>query len=1563
MRAPQERTVRDLYDRTRLKDLALPEESSEGRASGRRVEGPGHREVVAAKMMESKLTSRKRPADSPIVKVESGTCNVCCSPCSSCLHRNIAITDSNMDCGSSQTCCARSETKNSSFLRSDKGLHGKGKGGENDDEFSATSSPASYTENGENKVVARSSVAADSEVDKPAKRRRLINHGSRSPRIECHDDSNSCVTGVSAAGKLLLDKKKDKLSMSASSRDLTVNCKDNSFNSQNRLRIFFIEESSGKKRSDVHVMNRSSSDRSLPAVSHSFATKKLLRTQSSLSASQGLCPKRPTHGSGNLQDNLAHQPCEKASSNKNIERSLGGKSDPSVLGAERHGTMTNCGTSSREKIKAGSLTKNIENGTSCLRIGSLERADIQSNDAVNRNDNDKQEQNQGCSMDTGNGRKLNMQNDVMTDSGNSEGLIDVNVCDICGDVGREYLLATCTRCLEGAEHTYCMRVKLEKVPDGEWLCEECHLKEEQNQTRSNDGAAKIKIFDGKNQNSETMNNPKTLKVATTDLDSGTPVTDPLSGRNQKLHLLSTDAEARQVKCTTPTAERLDGKNKNSGIMVNRKKLQVTTSGFEARHSTCSTPTSGNLDKNQSFDKKSQGSEALLNHKKLRIATDMESPLSNEGVRSPPKSFKRYAENTLSSTPRLLKTESPRKHDVLSRENSFKSSNKGSLKSPDNIPTRTPSVSSSMALPRSYSVGNLANVKKPVPSPRGLLSKQPSFNNSNNEPKVKQLAEPVVSKLKPSKHSPRDPREKGPIRKIMKSGSFKHEASVCKDSSSSKQKQSVHSSQNEKPRIVKPVKPTNLLERRASFNLQKPSIPSSPRSDSSTRTADPRNDQDNPRPGPSILKSSKKTGKLLIPYSNCCKEYITVPLTNFLYGSSKLGLVKKKHSSILSKSEKQGITDHPTSTGVVSSKGTYVVKASDPLIPVDKIENDSTDDACETPLVLVNNDNEMVIKPEVVSMPCAPVICGSDLQDIVSTSCSEEVQYEQKHLERSESGFSRSAVAIQASEDILPDCPQGCLVPYNPDNPDSKLNDMNIKQQAFVDQSAASGSSFGALVIPEQTYIWQGTFEVSRPGNSEMYDGFQAHLSTCASPKVLEVVKQLPQRITFAEVPRHSSWPLHFKEVKPNEDNIALYFFAKDVESYERAYGKLLGNMLAGDLSLTANISGIELLIFTSDKLPEKTQRWNGLLFFWGVFYAKKENSSTELLVKGMDPLELNGPVNRLVCSPNMPQSLGIDLNECPVDDFCDSAVSVEVKIKNSGASVDHEAERHSCEIHRPETACTGNILLGTPTAVPYGVHVHTGSKGECLNIKPEYQSDTQGGKRAAGRDMEEEESYYKNKAPCFAKQHTVASRSVSDEILANTQSPVSFKEVSLRHSVGPKLSEDPSDLILKRDFVLSDSSSMYKRQKTSDGKYSACTFGDGQLTSKYLSKIHPLPADQHMSLNDAQYICRVPADPCSPTKSNSDHIIHVLSSDDEDFLERRNTLNKASLKKEEGTSPLLSLSLSMASKKHNLAGSDTGDDGPLSLSLGLPGVVVSNQALEMKQFLPEKPGMNTSLLL
>nr|ACG48215.1 hypothetical protein [Zea mays]ACR34437.1 unknown [Zea mays] len=42
----------------------------------------------------------------------------------------------------------------------------------------------------------------------PSKRRRLLNQDTRLSRAEYLDDNNSCVTGISAEGKLLVDKKK-----------------------------------------------------------------------------------------------------------------------------------------------------------------------------------------------------------------------------------------------------------------------------------------------------------------------------------------------------------------------------------------------------------------------------------------------------------------------------------------------------------------------------------------------------------------------------------------------------------------------------------------------------------------------------------------------------------------------------------------------------------------------------------------------------------------------------------------------------------------------------------------------------------------------------------------------------------------------------------------------------------------------------------------------------------------------------------------------------------------------------------------------------------------------------------------------------------------------------------------------------------------------------------------------------------------------------------------------------------------------------------------------------------
>lgn len=122
---------------------------------------------------------------------------------------------------------------------------------------------------------------------------------------------------------------------------------------------------------------------------------------------------------------------------------------------------------------------------------------------------------------------------------------------------------------------------------------------------------------------------------------------------------------------------------------------------------------------------------------------------------------------------------------------------------------------------------------------------------------------MASKLRPAKHSPRDPRDKGPIKKLAQSGSFKREDSVCLDAGSSKQKQTFHLSQDEKPGILKAVKEKNLIERRASFSFKKPSIPSSPRPDSCMKLGERKNDQDISRSGSSILKSSKRPGKFFI----------------------------------------------------------------------------------------------------------------------------------------------------------------------------------------------------------------------------------------------------------------------------------------------------------------------------------------------------------------------------------------------------------------------------------------------------------------------------------------------------------------------------------------------------------------------------------------------------------------------------------------------------------------------------------------------------------------------------
>ncbi|XWS49571.1 hypothetical protein CRYUN_Cryun12cG0014600 [Craigia yunnanensis] len=146
------------------------------------------------------------------------------------------------------------------------------------------------------------------------------------------------------------------------------------------------------------------------------------------------------------------------------------------------------------------------------------------------------------------------------------------------------------------------------------------------------------------------------------------------------------------------------------------------------------------------------------------------------------------------------------------------------------------------------------------------------------------------------------------------------------------------------------------------------------------------------------------------------------------------------------------------------------------------------------------------------------------------------------------------------------------------------------------------------VVPQLNYIWQGKFEI-QSGLPFACDGMQAHLSTYPLHKVLEVVQKLPQKLLLEKAPRLSMWPSQFKKSHATEDNIALYFFAKDLDSYERSYKNLLDMMIKNDFSLKGNFGRVELLIFSSNLLPEKSRRWNNLLFLWGVFRGKRTHCS------------------------------------------------------------------------------------------------------------------------------------------------------------------------------------------------------------------------------------------------------------------------------------------------------------------------------------------------------------------
>ncbi|GAV69088.1 hypothetical protein CFOL_v3_12589 [Cephalotus follicularis] len=183
---------------------------------------------------------------------------------------------------------------------------------------------------------------------------------------------------------------------------------------------------------------------------------------------------------------------------------------------------------------------------------------------------------------------------------------------------------------------------------------------------------------------------------------------------------------------------------------------------------------------------------------------------------------------------------------------------------------------------------------------------------------------------------------------------------------------------------------------------------------------------------------------------------------------------------------------------------------------------------------------------------------------------------------------------------------------------NNANGMNLSDERPVLRNFPQFASVVAIssclsVVPQPECIWKGEFEIQSSGRPpSSCHGIQAHLSTCASPKVLEVVQKLPQKILLEEVSYLRTWPAQFPENQAHEDNIALYFFATDIASYERNYNSLSQFMIQNDLALKGAFEGVELLVYSSNLLPENSRRWNNLLFLWGVFRGRRANSSEHI---------------------------------------------------------------------------------------------------------------------------------------------------------------------------------------------------------------------------------------------------------------------------------------------------------------------------------------------------------------
>ncbi|KAI4295253.1 hypothetical protein L6164_035319 [Bauhinia variegata] len=986
---------------------------------------------------------------------ESGTCNVCAAPCSSCMHLNHALMGSKTDEFTDEN-CRLMETNQYSM-----------------DDGDVSSHRSRTCESLQHAISETSNVNSshDSLSENADSRRTLSNKSQDSKCLDVLDDNTSCLSRASEAN--LVDgrhyRNADRINLSCSSTSVSRVGAEGSGSAPSADMSSLSEIPSCK---DVGT------DHSSPKVQSPSTQSQSGKSLSSVPAILDLERDSCSH--------ILKKVCE--SSSENIDQSLTKEAAPTVVYDETR----KCSVSGKQDERSEELFESPE-------------AEMQEHQSEDGSD----------------------ESDVVEH--------DVKVCDICGDAGREDLLAICSRCSDGAEHTYCMREMLQKVPEGDWLCEECKYAEET-----------------ENQRLEETENQRL-------------------GKNEVMPRIEKDDEERKLHKVGLTSQ-ISGKRHSENIEI--------------------TPAP-----------------------------------------------KRQAVESSTGSP---KASSPKRLVSLSRESSFKSLDKGKVKPGYQLSFRNHSNGDDMEVARSPSSGHRAQMSK------STLLKSNSFSPLNSKPRVKLVDDVVTQKLKGAgEHTSKN--METPARMISKSMSFKStnlgrssatESKVKMLSSKSSHTQDLKGSRHTKEWGAVDKKIPSRVDCSAICSAMSGSVVSTPKGD---QKLTPRGETSKPLSGnnrelkvnqdgksSSLSKSTSSVGRKGVdPAVSSERTSIGVDetledvLPRSRETTNQVDENRESSSNRMRPATKGTFCPKCKESGHSSESCTF---GSTPESGIEMSAARSSKEIHKGNRLKAAINAALLRRPEIFKKKEVPnqasgfSTSGTDLnceaisQDQLlasskpKNSISAEVTHEgQENLESSASETSKCSSVNDMKQ--LNACPfDFCPQPEDSDSVDPAGKP--LVKVLSTEALAMSNALLTTPAIPEYDYIWQGVFEVHRGGNPpDVFAGIQAHLSACASPKVLEVVNKLSPKVHLDEVPRLSTWPFQFNQGGAKEDNIALYFFAKDVESYERHYKGLLDHVIRNDLALKGIFDGVELLIFPSNQLPEKSQRWNMLFFLWGVFRGRRMNNS------------------------------------------------------------------------------------------------------------------------------------------------------------------------------------------------------------------------------------------------------------------------------------------------------------------------------------------------------------------